>query len=167
MSEMRELIDTELDVVCGGQHGHHGRAELPDPALGQNFTPYGPYGHRGHQDFAPYGHGHHGPHGGDFDFGNIGDFNFGNINNSGNIVIEENITLQVGVAQNGGGDQGNLGHFDFGNIGNFNFGNINNSGNIVIEENIALQVGVAVGSNASVTNLLGAQLNSSAISRLS
>lgn len=120
MTEMRELIDTELDVVCGGQHGHHGRAELPDPALGQNFTPYGPYGHRGHENFTPYGH--HAHHGGDFDFGNIGDFNFGNINNSGNIVIEENI---------------------------------------------ALQVGVAVGSNASVTNLLGAQLNSSAISRLS
>jgi hypothetical protein len=24
MSEMRELIDTELDAVCGGHHGHHG-----------------------------------------------------------------------------------------------------------------------------------------------
>jgi hypothetical protein len=24
MSEMRELIDTELDTVCGGHHGHHG-----------------------------------------------------------------------------------------------------------------------------------------------
>jgi len=83
MSEMRELIDTELDAVCGGHH-HHGH------------------------------HGHHGL-------------------------------------------------FDFGNIGNLNFGNIVNSGNIVIEENIALQVGVAVGSNASVTNLLGGQLNSSSI----
>ena len=49
-----------------------------------------------------------------------------------------------------------------GNIGDFNLGNIVNFGNIVIEENIALQVGVAVGSNASVTNLLG-QLNSSSI----
>ena len=28
MSEMRELLDTELDAVCGGHHGHHGRAEL-------------------------------------------------------------------------------------------------------------------------------------------
>src|SRR4051794_7526267 len=24
MSEVRELIDTELDTVCGGHHGHHG-----------------------------------------------------------------------------------------------------------------------------------------------
>jgi hypothetical protein len=24
MSGMRELIDTELDSVCGGHHGHHG-----------------------------------------------------------------------------------------------------------------------------------------------
>ena len=24
MSDMRELIDTELDTVCGGHHGHHG-----------------------------------------------------------------------------------------------------------------------------------------------
>ena len=23
MSGMRELIDTELDAVCGGHHGHH------------------------------------------------------------------------------------------------------------------------------------------------
>ena len=89
MSEMRELIDTELDAVCGG---HHGRTELPHPALGQDFTPHG---HRGHSNF-----------------GNIGDFNFGNI---------------------------------------------------VIQENIAEQVGVAVGSNASVTNVLGGQLNSSSI----
>jgi hypothetical protein len=75
MSEMRELIDTELDAVCGGHHGHHG---------------------------------HHGL------------FNFGN------------------------------------------FGNIFNFGNLVIEQNVALQVGVAVGSNASVTQLLG-QLNFSSI----
>jgi hypothetical protein len=33
----------------------------------------------------------------------------------------------------------------------------------VIEENIALQVGVPVGSNASVTNVLGGQLNASSI----
>ena len=46
MSEMRELIDTELDAVCGGHHGHHGN---------QNF-------------------------------------------NFGNIVIQENIVEQVGVA---------------------------------------------------------------------
>jgi hypothetical protein len=24
MSGMRELINTELDAVCGGHHGHHG-----------------------------------------------------------------------------------------------------------------------------------------------
>ena len=95
MSEMRELIDTELDAVCGGHHGYHGHAELPHPALGQDFTP----------------HGHHGYHG----------------------------------------------HSDFGNIGDVNFGNI------VIEQNIAVQVGVAVGSNASVTNLLGSQTNLSSI----
>ena len=104
MSEIRELIDTELDAVCGGHHGHYGRAELQHPAFGQDFTPHGHHGYHGH-------HGHH-------------------------------------------GDQG---HSDFGNNGNFNFGNI------VIEENIAEQVGVAVGSNASVTNLIGGQLNSSSI----
>ena len=65
MSEIRELIDTELDAVCGGHHGHQGH-----------------------------------------------DFNFGNI---------------------------------------------------VIQENISEQVGVAVGSNASVTNVIGGQLNSSSI----
>jgi hypothetical protein len=101
MSEMRELIDTELDAVCGGHHGYHGRAELPHPALGHDFTPHGHHWH----------HWHH----------------------------------------------GNQGHFDFGNIGDFNFGNI------VIQENIAEQVGVAVGSNASVTNVIGGQLNSSSI----
>ena len=53
MSEMRELIDTELDAVCGGHHGHHG---------------------------------HHGL----FDFGKFG-----------NLVIEQNIALQVGVAVGG------------------------------------------------------------------
>lgn len=57
MSEMRELIDTELDAVSGGHHGHH--------------------------------HGHHGHHG-LFSFGNIGHF--------GNIVIEQNIAVQIGVA---------------------------------------------------------------------
>ena len=79
MSEMRELIDTELDAVCGGHHRHHGH------------------------------HGHHGL-------------------------------------------------FDFGKLGN-----IVNFGNLVIEQNIAVQIGVAVGSNASVTNLLGGQLNFSSI----
>jgi hypothetical protein len=160
MSEMRELIDAELDAVCGGHHGHHGRAELSHPALGQDFTHHGHHGHHGH-----------------FDFGHIGDLNFGNI------VIEENIAEQVGVALGDNasvtnllGSQtnlssiaGNIGDFNFGNIGDFNFGNFGNFGNIVnfgniiIEENIALQVGVAVGSNASVTNLLGGQLNSSSI----
>ena len=104
MSGMRELIDTELDAVCGGHHGHHGRAELPHPALGQDFTPHGYHGYHGH-------HEHH----------------------------------------------GNQGHSDFGNIGDVNFGNI------VIQENIVEQVGVAVGSNASVTNVIGGQLNSSSI----
>jgi leucyl aminopeptidase (aminopeptidase T) len=155
MSEMRELIDTELDAVCGGHHGYHGRAELPHPALGHDFTPHGHHWHHGNQ--------------GHFDFGNIGDFNFGNI------VIQENIAEQVGVAVgsnasvtnllggqlNSSSIAGNIGDFNLGNIGNI--GNIVNFGNIVIEENIALQVGVAVGSNASVTNLLGGQLNSSSI----
>ena len=45
MSEKRELIDTELDAVCGGHHGHQGH-----------------------------------------------DFNFGNI------VLQENIVEQIGVA---------------------------------------------------------------------
>ena len=57
MSGMRELIDTELDTVCGGHHGHH--------------------------------HGHHGL----FSFGNVG-----NIGQFGNIVIEQNIAVQIGVA---------------------------------------------------------------------
>jgi hypothetical protein len=79
MSEMRELIDTELDAVCGGHHGCHG--------------------HHGH-------HGHHGDHGhqgnqGLFDFGNIGSFSFGNFGNFGNIVIQQNIALQIGVAVGG------------------------------------------------------------------
>ena len=47
MSGMRELIDTELDAVCGGHHGHHRHQGL---------------------------------------------FNFGNI------VIQENIAVQIGVA---------------------------------------------------------------------
>jgi hypothetical protein len=53
MSEMRELIDTELDAVCGGHHGHHGL------------------------------------------------FDFGKFVNFGNLVIEQNIALQVGVAVGG------------------------------------------------------------------
>ena len=84
MSELRELLDTELDAVCGGHHGHHGRAELPHPALGQDFTPHGYHGYHGH-------HEHHGNQG-HSDFGNIGDVNFGNI------VIQENIVEQIAVA---------------------------------------------------------------------
>ena len=56
-----------------------------------------------------------------------------------------------------GGHHGHRGHFGFGNIGDFNFGNI------VIQENIVEQVGVAVGSDASVTNLIGSQQNFSSI----
>ena len=85
MSEMRELIDAELDAVCGGHHGHHGRAELPHPPLGQDFTHHGHHGNQGH-----------------FDFGNIGDFNFGNI------VIQENIAEQVGVAVGSNASVANL-----------------------------------------------------------
>jgi hypothetical protein len=84
MSELRELIDTELDAVCGGHHGCHGH-----------------HGHHGHQ-------GHLGNQGnqGLFDFGNIGsfsfgNFSFGNIVNFGNIVIQPIIALQVGVAVGG------------------------------------------------------------------
>jgi hypothetical protein len=59
MSEMRELLDTELDAVCGGfRRGHEGNQ-----------------GNLGH-----------------FDFRDNGGFNFGNI------VIQENIVEQVGVA---------------------------------------------------------------------
>ena len=73
MSEMRELIDAELDAVVGGHgccHGHHGNQ-----------------GNQGNQ----------------FDFGNIGsfsfgNFSFGNIVNFGNIVIQPTIALQIGVA---------------------------------------------------------------------
>ena len=155
MSEMRELVDAELDSVCGGHHGYHGRADLSHPDLGHDFTPHGHHCHHGNQ--------------GHFDFGHVGDFNFGNI------VIQENIAEQVGVAVgdnasvtnllggqlNSSSIAGIIGDFNFGNFGNI--GNIVNFGYIVIEENIALQVGVAVGSNASVTNLLGGQLNSSSI----
>ena len=45
MSEIRELLDTELDAVSGGHHGHHG-----------------------------HHHGHHGGITGLFDFGNIVNF---------------------------------------------------------------------------------------------
>ena len=158
MIEALELIDTELDAVCGGHHGHHGhhgRAELPHPALGQDFTPHGHHGY----------HGHHGNQG-HSDFGNIGDVNFGNI------VIQENIVEQVGVAVGSNASVTNLlgGQLNAssiaGIIGDFNLGNLGNIvnfGNIVIQENIAEQVGVAVGSNASVTNVIGGQLNSSSI----
>jgi hypothetical protein len=158
---MRELLDTELDAVCGGHHGHHGHhglAELSHPALGQDFTPHGHHGY----------HAHHGNQG-HSEFGNIGEFNFGNI------VIQENIVEQVAVAVGSNasatnvlGDQlnassiaGIIGDFNLSNLGNL--GNIVNFGNIVIQENIAEQIGVAVGSNASVTNVLGGQLNSSSI----
>ncbi|WP_456839226.1 hypothetical protein [Bradyrhizobium sp. USDA 4486] len=41
-------------------------------------------------------HGHHHGHHGLFSFGNIG--NIGNIGHFGNIVIEQNIAVQIGVA---------------------------------------------------------------------
>jgi hypothetical protein len=77
MSEMRELIDTELDAVCGGHHGHHG--------------------HRPGASRAPGESGESGL----FSFGNFG--NIGNIVNFGNIVIEQTIALQIGVAVGGVG----------------------------------------------------------------
>jgi hypothetical protein len=87
MSGMRELIDTELDSVSGGHHGCHGH--------------HGHHGHLEHQgnQATP----------GLFDFGNFGNFSFGNfgnignIVNFGNIVIEQNIALQIGVAVGGVG----------------------------------------------------------------
>ena len=96
MSEMRELIDTELDAVCGGHHhGHHGHHGQP--------------GQQGQQGL--------------FDLGNIGgNFNFGGgIVNFGNIVIQENIAVQIGVAIGGGnasvanllGSQTNLSAIDY------------------------------------------------------
>jgi hypothetical protein len=77
MSEMRELIDAELDAVVGGHHGCHG--------------------HHGHQ-------GNQGNQG--LDFGNIGSFSFGNsvsgnIVQFGNIVLQPTIALQIGVATSG------------------------------------------------------------------
>jgi hypothetical protein len=73
MSEMRELIDAELDAVVGGHHGCHG--------------------HHGHQ-------GNQGNQG--LDFGNIGSFSFGSFSfgnfSFGNIVIQPTIALQIGVA---------------------------------------------------------------------
>jgi hypothetical protein len=75
MSEMRELIDTELDAVCGGHHHHHHH----------HHEHYGQQGQQAQQGL--------------FDFGNFGNINFGgNIVNFGNIVIEQNIALQIGVA---------------------------------------------------------------------
>jgi len=44
-----------------------------------------------------------------FDFSNIGNLNFGNIVNSGNLVIEENIALQVGVAVGSNASVANFG----------------------------------------------------------
>ena len=75
MSEMRELIDTELDAVCGGHHGCHGH--------------HGNQGNQGNQGLFDFG---------SFSFGN---FSFGNIVNFGNIVIQPTIALQVGVAVGG------------------------------------------------------------------
>jgi len=75
MSEMRELIDAELDAVCGGHHHHHHH----------HHEHYGQQGQQAQQGL--------------FDFGNFGNINFGgNIDNFGNIVIEQNIALQIGVA---------------------------------------------------------------------
>ena len=102
MSGMRELIDTELDAVSGGHHGGITGRELP-PGMHMAYSPLtglmGMGEGNGH-------HGHHGHHGhlehqgnqgtpGLFDFGNFG--NFG-IVNFGNIVIQENIAVQIGVA---------------------------------------------------------------------
>src|ERR1700747_1194598 len=75
MSEMRELIDTELDAVCGGHHHHH---------------------HHHHEHYGQQAQQ------GLFDFGNIGNINFGgNIVNFGNIVIQNDIAVQIGVAVGG------------------------------------------------------------------
>jgi hypothetical protein len=72
MSGMRELIDTELDTVCGGHHHHHHH----------HHEHYGQQGQQAQQGL--------------FDFGNI---NFGgNIVNFGNIVIQENIAVQIATA---------------------------------------------------------------------
>jgi hypothetical protein len=73
---MRELIDTELDTVCGGHHRHHG---------------------------------HHGL----FDFGKLG-----NIVNFGNLVIEENISVQIAVAVGANASATNLlgGQLNFSSI---------------------------------------------------
>ena len=75
MSEMRELIDTELDAVCGGHHHHHHH----------HHEHYGQQGQQAQQGL--------------FDFGNFGNINFGgNIVNFGNIVIQENIAVQIATA---------------------------------------------------------------------
>jgi hypothetical protein len=130
MSEMRELLDTELDAVCGGcRRGHEGNQ-----------------GNLGH-----------------FDLRNNGGFNFGNI------VIQENIVEQVGLAVGNNASVTNLlgsqtnSSSIASNIGDFNFGNLVNFGKIVIQENIVEQIGVAIGNNASVTNLVGSQTNFSSI----
>ena len=75
MSGMRELIDTELDTVCGGHHHHHHH----------HHEHYGQQGQQAQQGL--------------FDFGNFGNINFGgNIVNFGNIVIQENIAVQIATA---------------------------------------------------------------------
>ena len=80
MSELRELLDTELDAVCGGHHGHYGRVELQHPAFGQDFTP----------------HGHHGNHS---DFGNV-TFDLGNTIDITGGSGSSSLTINGGV--NGG-----------------------------------------------------------------
>ena len=68
MSEMRELIDTELDAVCGGHHGHHGHQ-------GNQGTP-------GLFDFGNIGN---------IGFGNI--VNFGNIVIQENISVQTAVAV--------------------------------------------------------------------------
>jgi leucyl aminopeptidase (aminopeptidase T) len=101
MSEIRELIDTELDAVCGGHHGHHGHdfnfgniviqeniVEQIGVAIGNNASVTNLVGSQTNLSSIAGNIG-------DSNFGNIGDFN---IVNFGNIVIQENIVEQIGVA---------------------------------------------------------------------
>jgi hypothetical protein len=76
MSEMRELIDSELDAVCGAHHHHHHH----------------------------HGHGGLGGQGGLFGFANFG-----------NIIIEPNIAVQIGLAVGGSVTQ-LLGQLNFSSI---------------------------------------------------
>ena len=86
MSGMRELIDTELDAVSGGHHGCHGDHGHRPGLLGTILAERN-HGNQGLFDFGNFGN---------FSFGNFG--SLGNIVNFGNIVIQENIVEQVGVA---------------------------------------------------------------------